>query len=142
MATRYYRALLLKEKASIDVVFPDFPGCVSQGETLQEAAAMAEEALSLHVGGMVEDGDELPEPSELQAPLPDWLAEDVAAEKAQYVETMVRVDLPGKPLRLNVSLPSDLVSKMDSVAAKHGFTRSGFLAQAVRDALKREREAA
>jgi predicted RNase H-like HicB family nuclease len=47
------------------VAFPDFPGCVTRGDGLQEAAAMAEEALSLHVEGMVDDGNTIPAPSDL-----------------------------------------------------------------------------
>jgi predicted RNase H-like HicB family nuclease len=49
------------------VCFPDFPGCVSHGDNTQHAAEMGCEALSLHTAGMLEDGDELPEPSELEA---------------------------------------------------------------------------
>jgi predicted RNase H-like HicB family nuclease len=42
------------------VDFPDFPGCVTAGTTLDEPLRMAQEALEFHIGGMVEDGEELP----------------------------------------------------------------------------------
>ena len=45
-----------------DVTFADLPGCVSQGASLEDAIRMAQEALGLHIGSMVEDGDTLPEP--------------------------------------------------------------------------------
>lgn len=48
------------------VIFPDFPGCVSVGKDLNDAIKMAEEALELHVKGMREDGEELPEPKTLK----------------------------------------------------------------------------
>jgi len=46
------------------VDFPDLPGCVFAIDSLEEALAMAREALSLHLYGMVEDGDAIPKPSE------------------------------------------------------------------------------
>jgi predicted RNase H-like HicB family nuclease len=48
---RPYIALIHKETAScFGVSFPDLPGCVSGGDTLDEARAMAAEALALHLG--------------------------------------------------------------------------------------------
>jgi predicted RNase H-like HicB family nuclease len=38
------------------VSFPDFPGAITAGKTLDEARAMAEEALTLHVEGLTEMG--------------------------------------------------------------------------------------
>lgn len=40
--------------------FPDLPGCVSAGDTLEKSLSMAREALSLHLYGMIEDGDTIP----------------------------------------------------------------------------------
>ena len=42
------------------VYFPNVLGCVSYGKNFQEAQAMAQEALELHIYGMEKDGDELP----------------------------------------------------------------------------------
>ena len=47
------------------VSFPDFPGVITAGITLDDARAMAEEALALHIEGVVEDGEAVPEPSVL-----------------------------------------------------------------------------
>jgi predicted RNase H-like HicB family nuclease len=58
-----YIALLRKEsKSDFGVNFPDFPGCVTAGSTLEQAHQRAAEALSLHVQGMVEDGRRSPRP--------------------------------------------------------------------------------
>jgi predicted RNase H-like HicB family nuclease len=48
------------------VSFPDFPGVVTAGKTLDDARTMAEEALAFHVNGMIEDGEGLPVPSRLE----------------------------------------------------------------------------
>lgn len=65
--TKLYPALIHKDPDSdYGVSFPDFPGCVSAGKTLAEASRFAEEALALHIEGMLEDGDTLPEPMSIQ----------------------------------------------------------------------------
>ena len=43
------------------VSFPDLDGCFTQGETYEKAYANAVEALSLHLHGMEEDGEKIPE---------------------------------------------------------------------------------
>ena len=48
------------------VSFPDLPGCISAGATLDEARAMASEALALHLEGLREDRETLPMPSSLK----------------------------------------------------------------------------
>lgn len=59
-------ALLRKDSDSdFGVDFPDFPGCVTAGSTLDEARRMAEQALRFHLKGMLEDGDPIPRPSRL-----------------------------------------------------------------------------
>lgn len=63
-----YIAYLHKDRDSdFGVSFPDFPGCVTAGRTLEEARRIAAEALALHIAGMVEDGQAIPEPSSLDA---------------------------------------------------------------------------
>jgi len=78
MAT--YIGLLHKEADSdYGVSFPDFPGCVTAAPSLDEAQAMAVEALALHLAGMVEDGDEIPPPSSLEAVMADRTHRDGVA---------------------------------------------------------------
>jgi len=61
---RNYTAVIHKEKNSdYGVSFPDFPGCVTAGSTLEEVKNMASEALEFHIEGMTEDGELIPEPS-------------------------------------------------------------------------------
>jgi predicted RNase H-like HicB family nuclease len=58
-----YIAYLHKDRGSdFGVSFPDFPGCVTAGKTLEEARRMAAEALALHIAWMIEDGDVVPRP--------------------------------------------------------------------------------
>jgi len=41
------------------------PGCISTGKTVDEIAHNIREAIELHLEGMAEDGDPIPEPSTL-----------------------------------------------------------------------------
>ena len=67
-----YIGLIHKEADShFGVSFPDFRGVVTAGTTLDEARAMAEEALAFHVEGLVEDGDAIPEPTSLEDVMSD-----------------------------------------------------------------------
>ncbi|HZZ36442.1 MAG TPA: type II toxin-antitoxin system HicB family antitoxin, partial [Caulobacteraceae bacterium] len=64
---RRYIALIHKDADSdYGVSFPDLPGCISAGATLDEASEMAEEALALHLEGMSEAGEAIPEASSLE----------------------------------------------------------------------------
>lgn len=49
------------------VSVPDLPGCISAGSTVDEALLMIREAIELHLWGMVEDGQNIPEPSTLES---------------------------------------------------------------------------
>lgn len=70
--TSDYIAIIHKDAESdFGVAFPDFPGCASAGRTLDEARAMAKEALALHVDGMRKQGLALPPPSSRKALIGD-----------------------------------------------------------------------
>ena len=65
----YYRyiAVFAYYEDGISVTFPDLPGCVSHGENEEEAIKCAKEALALHMWGMEQDGDPIPDPSGLRS---------------------------------------------------------------------------
>jgi len=80
MVVTAYIALLRKQADSdFGVEFPDFPGCITAGITLEDARRMAMEALLLHVEGMMEDGSPIPEPSGLDGVLSDPRYSDATA---------------------------------------------------------------
>jgi len=56
VAKTYYVALVRKENSVYGVEFPDFPGCITCGQNLEEAVRMAAEALNLHIDGIWRDG--------------------------------------------------------------------------------------
>ncbi|MFN0106631.1 MAG: type II toxin-antitoxin system HicB family antitoxin [Bryobacteraceae bacterium] len=116
-----YIAYLHKDRASdFGVSFPDFPGCVTAGKTLEEARRMAAEALSLHVKGMIEDDQVIPDPSTL-----DDLADDPAMEGA--VAVLVRLESPEKTVRVNITARESQLEEIDRGAAKAGLSRSAYI---------------
>jgi predicted RNase H-like HicB family nuclease len=127
---RAYIALIHKDPGSdFGVSFPDLPGCVTAGETLDEARAMAAEALALHLEGLVEDGEAVPEPATMEA---------VMADRANREAVAVLVDAPKlavKAVRINITLPSDVLDEIDRHAESQGLSRSGFLARAAKRAM-------
>lgn len=65
---RTYIGLIHKEPHSdYGVSFPDFPGCITASDTLEEARTMATEALALHIEGLASSGLEIPKPSSADA---------------------------------------------------------------------------
>lgn len=127
---RQYIALIHKDDDSdYGVSFPDLPGVISAGSTLDEARDMATEALAFHIEGLIEDGEAIPEPSSL---------EDVMANAENRDGVAVLIAAPAtaaKSVRVNVTFPSDVLDQIDQYAEREGFTRSGFLAQAAKKAM-------
>jgi predicted RNase H-like HicB family nuclease len=129
MRKLYYPALVDKDADSdFGVSFPDFPGCVSAGESIEEAVLGAQEALAGHVALMLADGDAMPAPSEL---------EEIATKKeaSTVAVTLIPVVLPGRARRVNVTLDEALLEEIDQISNN----RSGFLAEAARAELARRR---
>ncbi|MDR2166851.1 MAG: type II toxin-antitoxin system HicB family antitoxin [Clostridiales bacterium] len=58
-----YIAVLTYDVDGISIEFPDLPGCFPCADDSLEAVKNANEALRLHLWGMEQDGDEIPEPS-------------------------------------------------------------------------------
>jgi predicted RNase H-like HicB family nuclease len=117
-----YIAYLHKEgKSDFGVSFPDFPGVVTAGKTMQEAQRMAAEALSLHIEGMNEDGEQIPEPSTI-----DDIANDPARKDAVVLSVPARVE---KTMRFNISARESQMVKIKALAQKAGLTRSAYMVQ-------------
>lgn len=64
-----YPAIIIKDGDAYSAVFPDIPGCYSDGATVDEAAVNAEEALRLHLEAAHEAGISLADPSRIDDPV-------------------------------------------------------------------------
>ena len=127
-----YPVVIHKDRASdYGVTVPDLPGCFSAGASFDEALEMAREAILLHVEGLLEDGDPVPQPRSVEH----------HQRNPQFrggVWALVSVDLSavsGKAVRVNITLPERILTQIDEYADHHGESRSGLLAAAALDFL-------
>ena len=129
MTVRYYPAVVERSTSGFGVFFPDLPGCTSAGDTIEDAARNAEEALQAHLELSAESGFAVSQPSSLDA-----IQVDDDIDEAARI--LVRAEMPGRAVRVNITIPEDLLAAVDRHAKAQGFSRSGLLAQAVREKLR------
>ena len=113
-------------KTAYGGVVPDLPGCFAAGDTLDEALQNAREAILLHLEGLVDEGEVVPEASSLERHAHD-------PEYTGWIRAVVDIDISqiqGPAKRINVTIPARVLHKIDAAAARAHETRSGFLARA------------
>ncbi|MGB9095077.1 type II toxin-antitoxin system HicB family antitoxin [Erwinia sp.] len=123
------------ESGSFSGFFPDIVGCYFAGNSIDEAIADAYSAIDTHLEYLAEKGDALPEAKEVAAHLEN---ESCAGGYWAFVD----VDLSkydGKAVKLNITLPQNLLYKIDSyVEFNSEYTsRSGFIAELARRELQK-----
>jgi predicted RNase H-like HicB family nuclease len=86
----YFPIAIHKDPGSdYGVTVPDLPGCVSGGSTVDEAMLMAREAVELYLDTLLEEGRDIPEPSDIET-----LRRD--PDFADAIWALVTVDYQGK----------------------------------------------
>ena len=115
------------ETHAYGVVFPDCPGCTSAGDTLEEAFSNAKEALEGWLEIVIDDGEEIPKPSDMSeiTKLPEykgWILGAVDVDVSKLSDASERV---------NITLPSRVLRRLDTLAKDAGDSRSGFIARMV-----------
>lgn len=117
----------------ITVTFPDLPGCITCGNSDEEAYTMAKEALALHLFGLEDDGELIPRAT---------LLNQITVEDNQAV-VLIEVWMP--PFRLemhNASVKKTLTIPrwLDVVAKEHKVNYSYLLQEAIKDHLGIDRD--
>ena len=113
------------EKHAFGVVVPDLPGCFSAGDTVEEAIDNAKEAIELWLETAIDEGMPVPEPSAIEKLRKDrslrgWLWAVVSVDLSQ---------LSDKTERVNITLPSRVLRRIDAAAKEAGASRSGYIAR-------------
>jgi predicted RNase H-like HicB family nuclease len=115
------------------VSVPDLPGCFSAGDSAEDALTQAQEAIELHLEGMLADGE----------PIPPLTPFEALQKKRAYrggAWYLVKIDpakLAGKAKRINVTIPEKLLVQIDKAAETIRTTRSGFLTTAAMEKISR-----
>jgi len=53
-----------EEQGGYTVTVPALPGCITEGDTIEEAISMAKEAIQLYIESLIADGEPVPEEHE------------------------------------------------------------------------------
>ena len=116
-------------KGSVGVVFPDLPGVISVGDDFQDAQRNAHEALALYADGE----KKLPKPRTLEQIKQEWPDWKKWENNYNFVVGLVELlPIKQKNKRINITLSTDLLARIDSVTDN----RSGFIDSALRTMLK------
>jgi len=112
-------------KHVLGVVVPDLPGCFSAGDTVEEAIDNAKEAIELWLEPAIDEGMPVPEHSAIEKLRKDrslrgWLWAVVSVDLSQ---------LSDKTERVNITLPSRVLRRIDAAAKEAGESRSGYIAR-------------
>jgi predicted RNase H-like HicB family nuclease len=97
-------------------------GCFSAGDTLDEALTNAQEAILLHVEGLLDDGKPIPKAGDIER-----LRRK--REFRKWTWAIVDVDmsqLGDKAARINITLPQRILRAVDAHAHRHGETALDF----------------
>ena len=127
-----YHAIFSYEDDGIHVTFPDLPGCITFGKDEDEAIRMAREAVSLHMYGMEQDAEDIPEPSSLKA-----LARDEELEDNE-VFFLVEAFMPAFREKQNKRIVKKTLSIpywLNAEAERQGINFSQTLQQAIKQQL-------
>jgi predicted RNase H-like HicB family nuclease len=128
-------ALIHEENGVFGISFPDFPGAVSTGRSEEEVIRKGTEILTFHVAGMIEDGDAMPVLHTLTELKKD---REFRAAAKDAVLVMIPFEMPGRAVRLNISMDENLLEAVDRAAQAAGQSRSAFLAEAARKRVRDE----
>ena len=114
------------------VVVPDLPGCFSAGDSMDEALENAREAIDLHVETLIEDGAAIP----ATRPLAQHQADPAYAGGVWAVVEVPVEKYLGPAEKINITVPRLVLARIDEYAKSHGLSRSGFLVEAARSAMR------
>lgn len=110
---------------------PDLPGATAAGASVGEVLRSLADIGADHLNDLAEEGDAIPEPTEF---------EDVPRdpEVDEYARAIVCVEVPGRSVKISLSIDEGLLARVDRAAKGAGLTRSGFFAEAAHQRLRQE----
>lgn len=121
-----YTVLIDGKAGAYGVVFPDLPGCVAMGKTIDAALANATDALRDWAELTEGNGEKMPEARKVEALRHDpEVAEALAGGASLASVPLIRET--GKSVKANLSLDSGVLAAIDAAAERHKLTRSGMV---------------
>ncbi|MDF9297681.1 type II toxin-antitoxin system HicB family antitoxin [Geobacillus stearothermophilus] len=120
-----YPAIFDYSSDGISVEFPDLPGCFTCGDTEEEAFQMAKEAMALHLYGLEQENEEIPQPSKVS---------EIQTENNQvivFIEVWMppfRHEMENRAVKKTLTIPKWL----DDLAKEHNVNYSQILQEALK----------
>lgn len=122
-----YIADIYKTNGGYNVIFYDFPGCISAGKTLEQTIKNSHAALQMHINAMIEDKEKIPKPSTLEEVIED--RKNKGYDKADLrvlIEAKIRKE---NKKRIDITLDENLIKIVDDITAN----RSEFISLAINE---------
>ncbi len=113
-----YPALIDGEEGAYGVTFPDLPGVVAMGNTVDAALINAEEALRDYMIEAGKDGEAIALPSAL---------EQVDVPTGQALVSVPLIRISGRNVRAHMTLDEGVAAFIDSEARRRGMTRKAYV---------------
>ena len=138
---RVYYGTVCEGRGTFGIVFLDFLGCISAGDTFEDVIAMGHEALQLHIDGMLADEDPIPEPTVVTIERTSAEFDDPAdpVEDEQWTAVVpILVDVADDLDMVPVPIETSLVREIAAVTRN----RHQFIIDATRRELDRLRKSA
>jgi predicted RNase H-like HicB family nuclease len=110
------------EDESFTIIFPDLPGCISEGKSLGNAMYMAQSALTHWISYLIDKKQEIPEASNVQ---------DITVEPDEFVNLICAEVRDGRAVKRTVSIPK----WMDDKVVQSGLSLSRVLQDALNERL-------
>lgn len=113
-----YPAYIDGNKGAYGVTFPDLPGIVAMGSTIDEAMVNAEEALRDYAIEAEKEDEAIIPPSDL---------ERVETPPGQALVSIPLIRLSGRSVRRHMTLDEGVAAFIDSEARRRGMTRTAYV---------------
>lgn len=124
MSEFYVAVIETNSEGEFFVTVPDLPGVNAAAFTKLEALELAVEFANDYARDLVEEGHAVP-------PARDLAEIEHDPEVQEVGRALIPVEVPGKSLKISLSIDEALLTRADRAAARVGLTRSGFFAAAV-----------
>lgn len=113
-----YPALIDGERGAYGVVFPDLPGIVAMGATVEDAMVNAEKALRDYVLEAERDGADIESPSAIESVVPP---------SGSALVSVPLIRLSGRRVRANLTLDEGVAEFIDTESKRRRMTRTAFV---------------
>lgn len=113
-----YPAYVDGKKGAYGVMFPDLPGIVAMGQTIDEAMINAEEALRDYAIEAQKENEEIIPPSDL---------ERLEVRTGQMLVSIPLIRLSGRSVRRHMTLDEGVAAFIDNEARRRRMTRTAYV---------------